>query len=218
MLLLLLFAATALAAQQPAVVVEEVNGDVEIQLPGESWQSVSSGDIVPDDAKISTGFGASAVLAVGENADVTVRALTRIVINDLIAEEGIERSEMTLEIGRVSGEVRQSDTRRTEFQVRSPTATASVRGTNFDFDGEELVVQNGVVSFTTPSGREHQVGGGEETSSDGVTPPEPPSQGRAERGSVTHITASGSGGSTITTFEPSIPTGPATITIQWDFR
>lgn len=211
--------AAAFVTAQPVVVVEEVSGRVEVQRPGQSgWQSVSVGDEIPHEARISTGFGASARLAVGRDATVTVRALTRLTINEVMEQEGVESSDMTLEVGRVRGEVRRASDRQTQFELRSPTATASVRGTTFDFDGEELVVQDGIVVFTTPSGREHQVGGGEETSSDGVTPPPPPAQARAERGAVSHVTPSGSGPEAPTPrSEPTITSTTATVIIVWEF-
>ena len=214
----LLLAGVSLAAQ-PVVVVEAVTGRVEVQPPGQSgWQSVSEGDQIPQAARISTGFNSTARLAVGQDATVTVRALTRLTINEVIEQEGVESSDMTLEVGRVRGEVRRASDRQTQFELRSPTATASVRGTTFEFDGEELVVQDGIVVFTTPSGREHQVGGGEETSSDGVTPPPPPAQARAERGAVSHVTPSGAGaGAPAPRPEPTVISDTATVIIVWEF-
>lgn len=211
--------AAVLTSAQPVVVAESVTGRVEVQPPGQSgWQPLNEGDEIPQSARISTGFNSTARLAVGRNSTVTVRALTRLTIDEVIEQEGTESSEMTLEVGRVRGEVRRASDRQTQFELRSPTATASVRGTTFDFDGEELLVQEGIVSFVTPSGREHQVGGGEEASSDGVTPPPPPSQARSERSSVSHVTPSGSGvdGSTPRP-EPTVVSNTATVIIRWEF-
>ncbi|MFP4510986.1 MAG: FecR domain-containing protein [Spirochaetaceae bacterium] len=209
----------AFASAQPVVVVEEVEGRVEVQRPGQSgWQSIGVGDEIPQEARISTGFRSTARLAVGRDATVTVRALTRLTINEVIEQEGAERSDMTLEIGRVRGEVRSASDRQTQFELRSPTATASVRGTTFDFDGEQLIVEEGVVSFKAEDGREHQVAGGEEIETDGVTPPDPPSQSRAERSAVSHVTPSGSGPQAPTPRrEPAGVSGTATVILVWEF-
>ena len=190
----LVFAAGTLGAQELQVVVEATSGDVEVQAPGAEWQPVEAGDVIPLQSRISTGFGASAVLLVGSNADITVRPLTRVSVAELAEEEGIERSRVDLEVGRVRGDVRRSDEAPTEFELRSPVATASVRGTVFEFDGESLSVTDGVVAITTPSGSQTIVTGGEQSETDGISPPLPPTQSRRNRATVTHVTPSGAGG------------------------
>lgn len=190
--LALFLAAGALAAQELQVVVQTTSGTVEVQEPGAEWQPVNAGDIIPLRSRISTGFGATAVLMVGSNADITVRPLTRISVAELAEDQGIERSRVDLEVGRVRGDVRRSDQMPTEFELRSPVATASVRGTVFEFDGESLSVTDGFVAMTTPTGAETIVSGGEESETDGIAPPLPPSQSRRNRARVTHVTPSGS--------------------------
>ncbi len=188
---LLVLIAGALHANEPVAVIEEVDGTVEIRMDGGDWEAVEVGDVVPVDARISTGFGASAVLAVGENATITVSSLTRIAIRELAVEEGVERSDMDLEVGRIDGDVRGVDAENTEFNVRSPVATASVRGTSFGFDGEELWVGAGSVALSNALGQETTVGAGEESSTDGVSSPEDPAQARASRGQVSSQTRGG---------------------------
>jgi hypothetical protein len=46
------------------------------------------------------------------------------------------------------------------FTIRSPIATASVRGTVFDFDTVNLNVQEGLVNFSAPSGPAQPVNAG----------------------------------------------------------
>ena len=193
---LLLLAADGLLAQELVAVIEEAEGTVEIQVEGGAWEPAGVGDIVPIAARISTGFGARAVLAVGENAVVTVQALTRLGIDQLVREEGVERSELNLEVGRIDGVVERADVGETEFELRSAIATASVRGTRFRFNGRELTVEFGNVHFGRAilagvPGQEINVTGGEESSTDGVTRQVQPSEARARRGEVTHVTESG---------------------------
>ena len=194
---LLLTLAGALHANDPVAVIEEVEGSVEIRMDGGDWEAVEVGDVVPVDARISTGFGASAVIALGENATITVSSLTRIAIRELAVEEGVERSDMDLEVGRIDGDVRGVEAENTEFNVRSPVATASVRGTSFGFDGEELWVGTGSVALSNALGQETTVGAGEESSTDGVSSPEEPAQARASRGQVSAQTRGGGAESTL---------------------
>ncbi len=190
-LLPILLAAPLVSAQELVAIIEEVEGTVEIQVDGGSWEAVVVGDIVPVDARISTGFGARAVVAVGENASITVGSLTRLGIDELVEEEGVERSELNLEVGRIQGDVREADLDRTEFDLRSPVATASVRGTSFDFNGRELSVSTGVVEFESATlGRTVTIRPQEFSSSDGIDVVDG-STGRASQGEVRHETEGG---------------------------
>lgn len=211
--LFLTMAAPAVWAQELVAVIQEVEGTVEIQVDAGPWETAQVGDVVPIGARISTGFGARAVVAVGENATVTVGSLTRLGIDQLVEEEGVERSELNLEIGRVRGEVREVDVDRTEFDLRSPIATASVRGTSFDFTGSELSVTAGVVRYqSVVLGREIIVGAQEVSSTDGVDPPEDGASGRAERGAVRHETEGGDDDAALAE-DVRVVEGPATVTV-----
>ena len=54
--------------------------------------------------------------------------------------------------GRVKAEVTPREGEKAEFKVKSPTATASVRGTGFEFDGQNLLVDHGAVQFESGAG------------------------------------------------------------------
>ena len=80
-------------------VIREVSGRVEIQAPGGSWQKASAGDLLPRGASISTGFGSSAVLDIGEST-LTVDALTRMKIEELIESQGAQTTGLFLRVGK----------------------------------------------------------------------------------------------------------------------
>jgi hypothetical protein len=96
---------------------------------------------------ISTGFKSTALLGIG-NSTVLVRPLTRLSVAELSARDGNEDIELELRAGRVRIQVTPPSSRKTDFSVRAPTATASVRGTSFDFDAINLAVREGAVAFT----------------------------------------------------------------------
>ncbi|MDR1444182.1 MAG: FecR domain-containing protein [Treponema sp.] len=127
------------------VVIREVRGSVELKEPGaDRWVPARAGQTIARSAEISTGFRSTAVLDVG-NSVVTVQALTRLTVDEVLAAAGDERVTIDLRVGRVRADVKPPAGGKTAFEVRSPTATASVRGTVFDFDGTRLTVDEGRV-------------------------------------------------------------------------
>lgn len=202
------------------VLAEDVTGEVEVRPPGDEWADLEAGDIVPLEADISTSFNSEAVLAVGENAVLTVEPLTRLSIDDLAEEEGVERSELALEVGRVEGDVDRADVEETEFDLHGPVATASVRGTNFTFDGERLTVVDGVVALVNRFGRERVVATGEQSATDGTDPPQSPAEERRARTRTSPYTEGGGGEASDPSPPPSDPVidpdAPGSLVIDWE--
>jgi hypothetical protein len=125
--------------------IREINGVVEVKAPGQAaWVPARAGQRLEQAALISTGFRSSALITVG-NSTITVRPLTRLTLEELSEREGNEQVSINLRAGRVRADVAPSAGRRTDFTVRSPIATASVRGTSFEFDGVRLSVEEGRV-------------------------------------------------------------------------
>ncbi len=174
--------------------------------------------IVPVDARISTGFDSRAILDIGETTTLTVNALTRMRIDDLLAEEDVDKADLTLEIGRIDGEVREHADRETEFNLDGPVATASVRGTDFGFDGYNLWVGSGSVDLTDRFGRQVVVRAGEESRTDGVRRPSRPRDERRRQTTVdTRPTGSGYTEEPTRTRPPTerVEDETGTIVIEW---
>ncbi len=161
-------------------VISQVRGTVEIQQPGGTWQAAEVGQLVSSGTRISTGFGASAAIDI-EDSVIRVRALTRLTIRELFERENVVTTDMDLEVGRVRGEVRRASDRQFDFQLRGPTATASVRGTSFEFDGQNLSVDEGIVEIVNNFGQRVVVQAGQQSS---VVGNEVPSSPVAERRSA----------------------------------
>ncbi|PKL24503.1 MAG: hypothetical protein CVV47_08645 [Spirochaetae bacterium HGW-Spirochaetae-3] len=156
---LLILSAAVQAATVTATVVE-IAGKVEYQLPGKGWRPAKAGDALPKGTIISTGFKSTAVLKVGTSS-ITVKPITRLSLEDLIQSDSGSQTQLFLMAGRVKAEVTPQAGKKIEFQVKSATATASVRGTGFEFDGINLLVDKGTVQLRTPSGMIRYVGAGE---------------------------------------------------------
>ncbi len=154
-----------------SAVVDETTGKVEVRAPGGSWKKARSGMEISLGTFISTGFDSKAVLSLGESV-VVVEALTRMELEELVEKEGTVNTELHLKVGKVKAEVKSSEGLRNNFKLRSPVSTAAVRGTSFVYDGQTISVDNGVVQFSNLIGQGIQVGRGEQSTTEGYTPPE----------------------------------------------
>ncbi|MFP4508673.1 MAG: FecR domain-containing protein [Spirochaetaceae bacterium] len=155
-------------------VISQIRGTVEIQQQaGDVWEEARVGQIVAAGTRISTGFGSTAAIEI-EDTVIRVRALSRLTIQELFESENVITTNMDLEIGRVRGEVRRASDRQFDFQLRGPTATASVRGTSFEFDGQNLTVDEGVVEIENSLGQRITVEAGRRSSVVGNEVPRSP--------------------------------------------
>jgi hypothetical protein len=150
--------------QKPWAILRELSGRVEIKPPGsEEWIPAEADMPVEQAALISTGFKSTALLALG-NSTIIIQSLTRLSLEEIIEQQGNEQVQVYLRTGRVRAEVRPPVQGKTAFTVRSPMATASVRGTVFDFDTVNLNVTEGRVAFTGAAGSPVPVRRGETSS------------------------------------------------------
>jgi hypothetical protein len=142
---LILFCAAQIFAQTG--VITDLTGTVELKLAGQAnFVPAKSGDAVAKDTVVSTGFKSTALIKVG-NTVLTVRPLTRLTLADISASAGTETINVNLQTGRVRVDVNPPAGTRASTTVRSPVATASVRGTSFEFDTRNLTVLTGTVAF-----------------------------------------------------------------------
>ena len=131
--------------------IRELSGTVEIRKAGsETWQPASRGQNISSDTTISTGFKSSALIAMGDSL-LTVRPLTRLTLTELSMIQDTESIQLNLQTGRVRADVKAPAGAKAQFTVQSPSATASVRGTVFEFDTLNLWVSEGTVEFSGAS-------------------------------------------------------------------
>lgn len=166
----MLFLGPALAGAQVTASFQDVSGKVEYRAGGNGWQAASVGDEIGPGAVISTGFGAEAALLIGESI-LTVDALTRLELEELVRREGVVDSDMYLSVGRVRADVRDTQGVPPTVRIRSPEVVASVRGTDFVFDGKTLAVEEGTVLLTNRVGEDRAVTAGQTSFATGLSPP-----------------------------------------------
>ncbi len=165
---LLLLGATELFAVD--AVVRRIDGKVEIRPENGSWTAAETGQRISRNTFISTGFNSKAILELG-GTTLEVRALTRMQLERIVETNESVDTDLFLEVGKVKAEVQSTEGLRNNFKLRSPVSTAAVRGTTFVFDGYTLWVTEGTVVFRNRIGQPRQVSAGQESTTDGFSPP-----------------------------------------------
>ena len=128
-----------------------VSGKVEIQSGSGAWKPLKAGDALSAGSMISTGFKSEATIKLGASI-LTVRPLTRMTLNQLVEKEDVVDTEVYLEVGNVKAEVNSLNNKKNGFTVKSPVATASVRGTIVEV-GDDLFVFRGSAQYISAVGQ-----------------------------------------------------------------
>jgi hypothetical protein len=142
----LFFAACAVFAQSG--LITEISGTVELKAGGASgFVPAQLGDSIDKDTVISTGFRSTALVSLG-SATIIVRPLTRLTLNELVRVQNVETINVNLQAGRIRVDVKPPAGNRADFTVKTPTATASVRGTDYALDTRNIHVNEGAVDYS----------------------------------------------------------------------
>ena len=160
----LAFAVFAQTSTNGVGTIRELSGEVELKHAGSaSFTPARAGSTVSKNTIISTGFKSTAVIVIGSNT-ITVRPLTRLSLAEIISASDTETVNVNLQTGRVRVEVKPPAGTRASTQVKSPSATASVRGTTFEMDTASLYCAEGKVMFMGSDGVNVAVTGGSSSS------------------------------------------------------
>jgi len=145
----LLILSMSLAAQ---ATITDIQGKVEVLLPGQTqWRAATVNMRLPLEATIATSFNSRATLRLNAST-LQLRPMTRISLEELSKQNETENARINLRVGQVRTEVRRADSQEINFTVRSPQATASVRGTQFEMTPWSLTTEEGLVVFQTSTG------------------------------------------------------------------
>jgi len=153
-------------ARRTTGVIRELTGEVELKRTESSaFIKAKAGDTVAADTVVSTGFKSTAIIQVGSSS-ITVRPLTRLSLEEIQSISDTETLNVKLQTGRMKVDVKPPAGTKTSCTVISPSATASVRGTSFEFDTFNLTVSEGSVAFRGSKGAEILVPAGMASSID----------------------------------------------------
>ncbi|HEX2327681.1 MAG TPA: FecR family protein [Candidatus Angelobacter sp.] len=162
--LFLLAAACSLAAAQEQNVgptkapfagatVSDVKGKVSIQLPGQAFHAAIRSEVLPAETVIKTEDG-HMLLRLSDGSDILVRSNTNLVLKQ---PEGGALRYLQVMFGRVRAEIQKRLGGAPGFQIGTPSAVISVRGTIFEVEVSrggltEVDVREGLVQFDSVNG------------------------------------------------------------------
>jgi hypothetical protein len=143
-----LFLGTALGAFAQQGIIKDLYGTVELKPAGSTtFTPAKVGDRIAANTIISTSFRSTAIISIGSTT-LSVQPVTRLSLSDIQQSQAQERLNVNLQTGRVRVEVRPPVGIRANTSVSSPSATASVRGTEFEFDTTAITVYDGTVAYS----------------------------------------------------------------------
>jgi hypothetical protein len=133
--------------------ISDFKGRVEIQLPNHTLRAPTRGELLPAETQINTEDG-RILLRLADGSDLLVRSNTRLVLKQ--PETNGWRYVQVL-IGRVRAEIQKRLGTTPGFQIGTPSAVISVRGTSFDVEVNrtgltEVDVREGVVQLDSVKG------------------------------------------------------------------
>jgi uncharacterized membrane protein YgcG len=138
--------------------ISDFKGKVSIQLPAQTFAAPVRGETLPPDTTVSTDDG-RLLLKLSDGSDVLVRAHTKLLLKQ---PESNGWKYFQLLMGRVRTQIQKRMSGSPAFQIGTPSAVISVRGTKFDIEVDrrgftEVDVDEGVVELEAVTGRGQSV-------------------------------------------------------------
>lgn len=134
----------ALPPLQPAAVLTVISGDVLMRFGGNDFSSASDGAVLYVGSTVRTSAGARAVITLFEGSTVELEPASDITIEGASMRGASTIVQLAQSVGRSWHVVTHLTTADSRYEVRTPSATASVRGTAF-----EVAVETGTAGPTT---------------------------------------------------------------------
>lgn len=156
-----LYCACAVAQQVPAAsapyagaTISDFKGKVSIQLPAQAFAAPVRGEVLPPDTTVNTDEG-RLLLKLSDGSDVLVRPHTKLLLKQ---PEASGWKYFQLMLGRIRTQIQKRTGGSPAFQIGTPSAVISVRGTKFDVEVDrrgftEVDVDEGVVELEAVTGR-----------------------------------------------------------------
>jgi len=175
LILSFLFLVGVLIFAQEQAVLREFSGKVEVMPPGKNWEPAARNLVLPQGTVISTGFNSFATIQAG-SATLQVKPLTRMAVAELVKAQGEQKTTLDLKVGRVRAKVEKVEGLEHDFTLKSPVSTAAVRGTDFEYSGNQLQVFDGIVRFLNAISQGRTITQGEQSAIQGLSAPASPEE------------------------------------------
>ncbi len=139
---------TGYAADKPVASIHNIQGEVQLRGAGdEEWTAAREGDKLFEGSQLKTGPDSQALLVWNRGHAVKVFELTRLTLDELSLKKASEKTSMNILKGKAFVRAKKLLKKESTFTIRTPTAIAGVRGTEFLVD-----VRGGASSFSMLSG------------------------------------------------------------------
>ncbi len=144
----------AVSAPYAGATISDFKGKVSIQLPAKAFSSPLRGEVLPPDTTISTDEG-RLLLKLSDGSDVLVRPYTKLLLKE---PETNGWKYFQILLGRVRTQIQKRTGGSPAFQIGTPSAVISVRGTKFNVEVDrrgftQVDVDEGVVELEAVTGR-----------------------------------------------------------------
>ncbi len=165
----LIFSAPACAQDVSAKIVA-LEGDVTVKTDDASdWKPASINQELRQGAYIMTAFESNCELEFMDKSKMKVKELSKIQVNKFTSELKKVDTEVTLYNGKVRATVHKDVDKNTNFQVKTPVSTISVRGTEKEISvhpgfGTQVHTISGVVEVSNNIGQKVTIAKNESTS------------------------------------------------------
>ena len=144
--------APAHSALQTAAVLTVISGDVQTRFGGSGFASATDGAVLYVGSTVRTSSDARAVITLFEGSTIELEPASDVTIEEATTRSSSTIVQLAQSVGRSWHVVTHLTTADSRYEVRTPAATASVRGTAF-----EVAVDDGLsgssTTVTTTEGR-----------------------------------------------------------------
>lgn len=147
------------------------NPDVAVHkagTPEDEWCSVEKDTVLGQGDEISCDPDGAVLLQFADNSTIVIRNTTQLKIASFFTEGGVVKTEILLKMGEVAAQVHKSEATKSDFRIKTPTGTSSVRGTSFTVNHDPganrtiTSVKEGTVVVTDLKGSETVLTAGKE--------------------------------------------------------
>lgn len=140
------------AALRPAAILTVISGDVALRSAGSAFSSAVDGAVIYVGSTIRTGPDSRAVLTLFEGSTVELEPSSDITIDEATRSGDATIVELAQSLGRSWHVVTHLTTPDSRYEVRTPSATASVRGTAFEVTVTDEPALGSTTTVTTTEG------------------------------------------------------------------
>jgi len=162
MFLMTVFVACISVSAHAAILVVSTKGEA-AYMAGGQWKPLAKGQTIAEGTKISTGVNSSAILNI-DGSIVTVKPLTSIKIYKNSVNPQTRETSIGLQFGAVRAKIDKVAKVKTRFNITTPVATSSVRGTSEEVghgagNGTTVTVTDGNVVVLDNNGNSNEISG-----------------------------------------------------------